>query len=119
LIRVALLMSILAVPRNHEWLERPASEGDLLRGYALGRCLAKAYDKMPFADDAEAAADAYLQMGSFSKPNGLYEQVSNLAGTAGAEATKRSPQANKNLAVFNCIEFYESPKLKALAKKVR
>ena len=119
MIRLALLAAILAIPRNHEWLERPASEADLLRGFALGRCLAKAYEKTSFAVDAEAAADAYLQMGAFSKPEGLPEQVSKLAEASGAEANKRPPPTNKNLAVFNCIEFYESPKLKALVKKAR
>ena len=120
----ALISSIAIAVTNHKGLERPATEGDLLRGYALGRCLENAYKGTPFGADASRAAGAYLEIGSSGAE--AYEATSKAAEIAAVPPppgavihNDEKPGANSgdHLAIFRCLEFYESPKLKQLAKK--
>jgi len=114
-VRWIVLTALLASVPNHVNLDRPANEADLLRAYALGKCLAKAYDQPPFVDDADWSANMYFQMGKLSKGD-PYQDVLKLIPT-----DLKTPTIYENhvIAVHKCIEFYESPGLKAFAKKQR
>jgi hypothetical protein len=113
--RLLLLVAVLAaMPANHVGLERPASEADLLRAFGFGRCLEKAYEKTPFGEDAQRVANAYLQMGKVARPE-VYDQISKLAESL--DASKPSAIGHHNFAIMNCLEFYESAKLKQIAEK--
>jgi hypothetical protein len=113
--KVAVLAALLAtVPSNHVGLERPASEADLLRGFAFARCLEKGYERTPFAEDAGRVADLYFQMGKLAKSE-AYDQMTKLAESQ--DAAKPSVMGHHNFAIMACLEFYESPKLKQFAQK--
>jgi hypothetical protein len=108
-----LLTAIVAMPANHRGLERPASEADLLRAFAFGRCLEKAYAKTPFGEDASQVANGYFEMGKLTR-DGAYEEITKLA--ASVEAAKPPTVGGHNLAIMACLEFYESAKLKQIAQ---
>jgi hypothetical protein len=99
--------------KNHAGLDRPATEADLLRAYALGECLAKTAEKTPFAEDAQRSADLYLQGGRIG--GAAYGEIRK---TVPMDLLKLTSYEGKTVAVFRCIEWYESPKLKALAQKL-
>ena len=112
--RLVLLAAVFsATVVNHPGLDRPASETDLLRAFAFGTCLAKGYDKTPFADDAERSADIYLQGGKLGGDS--YGQIRKAIPT---DLAKPSPYDGHNYAIMKCLEFYESPRLKRLARQV-
>jgi hypothetical protein len=113
--KIVFLATLLAaVPANRMGLERPASEADLLRAYAFGRCLEKAYDKTSFGEDAQCVANAYFQMGKVTRP-GVYDEISKLAKSL--DAAKPTVVGRHNFAIMACLEFYESARLKQLAQK--
>jgi hypothetical protein len=99
--------------KNHVGLDRPATEADLLRAYALGQCLAKTAEKTPFAEDAQRSADVYLQGG---KVGG--DAYGEIRKTLPIDLLKPTSYEGKTVAVFRCIEWYESPQLKALARRL-
>ena len=111
---LALIAVAVAVPANHRNLERPASEADLLRAFAFSRCLEKAYDKTAFGEDAQRVANAYFELGRISKP-AVYEEISKVAESLNAAAP--TIVGHHNFAIMACLEFYESPKLKQLARR--
>jgi hypothetical protein len=109
-----LLAALMAATvKNHPGLERPATEADLLRAYVLGHCLAKASEKTPFAEDAQRSADLYFQGGKVGGE--AYQEIQKAIPS---DLLKPSVYDGKSRAVFRCIEFYESPGLKALARKL-
>lgn len=113
--KIAWFLAALAVvPANHVGLERPASEADLLRAFGFGRCLEKAYDGTPLGEDAQRVANAYFQMGKVTRPE-VYDDIAKLAEAL--DAAKPSVMGHHNFGIMACLEFYESAKLKALAKK--
>ena len=113
--KVAVLAALLAMlPSNHVGLERPASEADLLRGFAFARCLEKGYQKTPFGEDAGRVADLYFQMGKLAKSE-PYDEMTKLAESQ--DPATPSVMGHHNFAIMACLEFYESPKLKQLAQK--
>lgn len=109
-----LLAAIVAMPANHRGLERPASEADLLRAFAFGRCLEKAYEKTPFGEDASRVANGYFEMGKITR-DGVYEDLTKLAESV--DAAKPTTVGGHNLAIMACLEFYESAKLKQIAQR--
>ena len=99
--------------KNHANLDRPASESDLLRAFGFATCVAKAYDKTPFADDAERVADGYRQMGKLGK---AYDEVRSVVDLV--DAAKPTSVGHSNLALMTCLEWYESAKTKRLIREI-
>jgi len=99
--------------KNHANLERPASETDLLRAFGFSACLAKAYEKTPFGDDAERVADGYRQMG---KLGAAYDEVRKAAEAI--DAAKPTIEGHHNFAIMACLEWYENPKTKHLVRQI-
>jgi hypothetical protein len=85
----------------------------VLRAYAFGRCLAKAYDKTPFGEDAERVANAYFHMGKITRAD-AYGEISKVAESL--DAAKPTVMGGYNLAIMACLEFYEGATLKQLVK---
>ncbi len=112
---LVIIAVLFALPSNRVGLERPATEADLLRAFAFGRCLAKAYDKTPFGDDAERVANGYFQMGRLTDQE-PYDRVT--AAAESIDAARPAVQGHANLAIMNCLEFYESPRLKKMAARL-
>lgn len=111
---LGLTALLVGVPANHANLERPASEAELLRAYAFARCLEKAYEKTPFGEDAQRVANAYFELGKVNRPE-VYDQVSKVAESL--DASKPTVVGHHNFAIMACLEFYESAKLKQIARK--
>lgn len=113
LTRLLLFLGIMAIPTNHG-LERHVSEGDLLRGFAFGRCLAAAYPTLIVKDDAIWSAGMYREMGKLDIK--AYEDA---VGLIPKDLEALTVYERHKIAVFKCLEFYESPALKELAKRAR
>jgi hypothetical protein len=99
--------------KNHTNLDRPASETDLLRAFGFSVCLAKAYDKTPFGDDAERVADGYRQMGKLGV---AYDEVRKAAESI--DAAKPTIEGHYNFAIMACLEWYENAKTKHLVREI-
>jgi hypothetical protein len=110
---VSLAFLLAAAVGNHPGLDRPASEADLLRAYAWGECIASAYSKTPFGADAERTADVYLQGG-----HAAGEAYNEIRKAIPHDLDKPSPYDGQNYALMKCLEFYESPALKSLARRL-
>jgi hypothetical protein len=108
-----IVAAVAAGMKNHAGLDRPATEADLLRGYALGECLAKTAEKTPFADDAQRSAALYLEGGKIG--GDAYQEIRNAIPV---DLMKPTSYDGKTVAVFRCIEWYESRNLKTLAAKL-
>ena len=106
-------MLAAATTKNHQGLKRPATEADLLRAYAFSQCVASASDKTAVAEDALRSADLYFQGGKVAGE--AFQEVRKAIPT---DLMKPTPYDGKSIAVFKCIEFYESPNLKALVRKL-
>ncbi|HVZ88586.1 MAG TPA: T6SS amidase immunity protein Tai4 family protein [Polyangia bacterium] len=112
--KIALFAILLAATvRNHPGLERPASEAELLRAYAWAECIATAYEKTPFGADAERSANVYLEGGHAAS-----EAYSRVRRAIPHDLDKPSPYDGQNYALMKCLEFYESPDLKALSRRL-
>ena len=110
---LALAALFVAMPANHANLERLASEADLVRAFAFARCLEKAYEKTPFGEDAQRVANTYFELGKVAIPE-VYDRISKVAESL--DAAKPTTVGGHNLAIMACLEFYESAKLKQLAR---
>jgi hypothetical protein len=117
-IRWALVAALLAIPANYKGLERPASQGDLLRAFAFARCLGSAYEGTQFGADADWVASTYSDMMTATR-NDQYSDATKLAARVAKEGGRPAPYEHKNMAIMWCLEFYESRELKGFAKKVR
>ncbi len=72
-----------------------------LRGYAASYCLSIAYPNTVIANDAQAAAGAYLEMGTHAIED--YEHIREQVMQW--RATPYSSKQNNNLAVMQCLDF--------------
>ncbi len=115
MIKVLMLTAALmaAAVKNHANLDRPATETDLLRAFGFSACLAKAYEKTPFGDDAERVADGYRQMG---KLGAAYDEVRKAAESI--DAAKPTIEGQHNFAIMTCLEWYENSKTKHFVRQV-
>jgi Type VI secretion system (T6SS), amidase immunity protein len=76
-------------------------------------CLAKGYENTSFAEDAERSADIYMQGGKLAGDS--YGQIRKAIPS---DLTTPSPYDGQNYTVMKCLEFYESPQLKRLARRL-
>ena len=115
MIKVLMLAAALMAAglKNHASLDRPATETDLLRAFGFSACLAKAYEKTPFGDDAERVADGYRQMG---KLGAAYDEVRKAAESI--DAAKPTIEGQHNFAIMSCLEWYENAKTKHFVHQV-
>lgn len=108
---IAALLTI-TVHGSRPGLDRRASEADLLRAFAFGSCLGTAYQQTSFGEDAERTADLYMQGGRLG--GDAYLQMRKAIPS---DLAKPSAYDGHNYAIMKCLEFYESEKLKQLARR--
>lgn len=91
-----------------------ATQAELLKKWALCKCLAKAFPKTAVADDASKTAAAYLEFGT--APIESYESLKVLAD----DYLKRpySGSVPSNYDTMKCIDFYESGELEKAARDI-
>lgn len=113
MIKFALLVAvIIASPPNKGSAEHHhLSEADSLRRFAYAECLAKGYEHTPFGGDAEWVADLYRQLGRESRGD-VYQEIRRAAEAV--DPGKPAVVDQRNLAIFACLDFYESAQLKML-----
>jgi Type VI secretion system (T6SS), amidase immunity protein len=89
------------------------SETDLLKNWALARCLSRAFPGSPLEPDAAAAAAGYLERGSVDAA--AYEEIVKLAD----QFLRRtySSQFGQPLQTMKCIDLFHSPELDRVAKR--
>lgn len=85
--------------------ERRVSDPDLLRGYAISRCLAAAYKGESMELDANRSAEAYREAGHEGRA-WVYSELDRLSRDAAAEVP--AGQSIGRLTVMRCMELYES-----------
>lgn len=89
------------------------SQKDLLKNWALSRCLASVYADPAVKGDANATASAYLEFGH--QPMAAYEALDALAGSYARRKLTGSVPSHFN--TMKCIDLYNSRELDALAAK--
>ena len=83
---------------------RKYSQADLLRNYALARCLSRAFPDSQLAPDASATAAGYLERGSVSAD--AYAEIAKLAEEF--LARKYSSLSGQPLQTMKCIDLFHS-----------
>jgi hypothetical protein len=91
---------------------RRVSEPDLLRGYAVSKCLAAAYKGTPMELDANRSAEAYREVGHESRP-WVYSELDRLSAQAAADIP--AGLSTGRLSVMRCIELYESSNIRQVS----
>jgi len=92
---------------------RKVGERDLLRGYAFADCMAVAYKGTPVEKDANRVAEFYREVGRTNR-QAIYEAIDRAARSI--DPARPAKVDNANLAIVNCLEFYEGTALsKAIA----
>jgi Type VI secretion system (T6SS), amidase immunity protein len=84
---------------------RRVPQADLLRGYAMSRCLAAAYKGQSLEKDANRSAEAYREAGKETRV-WVYQELDRLAGEAAVGTP--APTSAGSLTVMTCLELYES-----------
>jgi hypothetical protein len=114
--KIALLVAVMmATPANKGNVDsRHLSETDSLRRFGYAECLAKGYEHTPFGSDAEWVADLYRQLGRESRGD-VYQEIRRAAEAV--DPGKPAVVDKRNLAIFACLDFYESAQLKGLVGK--
>jgi hypothetical protein len=89
------------------------SASQYLKNFALSACIAQAYKSDEVVKDSRAAADGYLQLGSF--PYEAHEEAAALARKFLAKDYQSYSGAK--LVLMKCIDLFNSKELDRLAKK--
>lgn len=114
---VALVVFILPLATVPADVGRSAphsySQAELLRNYALARCLSQAFPGSPLTPDAAASAAGYLERGSVSAD--AYEGIAKLADEF--LARKYSSLSGQPLQTMKCIDLFHSPELDRLVRR--
>jgi Type VI secretion system (T6SS), amidase immunity protein len=114
--RIALaILSLLAASEGVVLVQggRKVGERDLLRGYAFADCMAVAYKGTPVERDANRVAELYREVGRTNR-QAVYKAIDDAASAL--DPARPAKIDNVNLAIMNCLEFYEGTALsKAIA----
>ena len=89
------------------------SEPELLRNWALARCLSRAFPGSPLEHDAAAAAGGYLEYGKVGAD--AYAQTETLVGDFLARTYQS--QSGEALQTMKCIDLFHSPELGRLVRR--
>ncbi|MGO9422331.1 T6SS amidase immunity protein Tai4 family protein [Roseiarcus sp.] len=112
--RLAIVfLAFLVSPTEGRDLLGGVSQGDLLRNWALSRCIAKAFGPGKVKDDANISASAYLEE-IRARPE-VYEEIDSLVTQALARTASGSVKGNYN--TKKCIDLYSSKALRQLIEK--
>src|SRR5208283_1552552 len=108
--RLAIVfLAFLVSPTEGRDLLGGVSQGDLLRNWALSRCIAKAFGPGKVKDDANISASAYLEE-IRARP-----EIDSLVTQALARTASGSVKGNYN--TKKCIDLYSSKALRQLIEK--
>jgi hypothetical protein len=111
---MALLLARAAVPPDNSKPEVPKySQVELLRNYAMARCLSQAFPGSALEPDATATAAGYLERGSVSAD--AYVEIARLADTF--LARKYPSQSGQPLQTMKCIDLFQSKDLNLVVKR--
>jgi hypothetical protein len=89
------------------------SQKDMLKNWALSRCLASVYADPAVKSDANATAAAYLEFGH--QPMAAYEALDALVDSYAKRKLSGSVPSHFN--TMKCIDLYNSKELDVLAGK--
>lgn len=93
--------------------QQPSAQVELLRNWALCRCLAKSAVSEQAGDDATKSAAAYLEAGSSNIET--YESLERLVDTRLKEHRSGSVDASYN--TMKCIDLFRSSELASMAQE--
>jgi hypothetical protein len=111
---IALLLARAAVPADSSKADvAKYSQVELLRNYAMARCLSQAFPGSALEPDATASAAGYLERGSVSAD--AYVEIAKLADSF--LARKYPSQSGQPLQTMKCIDLFQSKDLSLLAKR--
>jgi hypothetical protein len=108
---VALPMTISLDDARADMSSANHGEATLLRGFALARCLGKAFPSI--RADADAAAGGYVERGSSAFE--AYEEIETLA----AEFVERDypSKTGSELSIMKCLDLLDSAELTVLIER--
>ena len=109
----ACLVALLLIDAKAANARVEYSPGQYLKNFALSACIAQAYKSDEVVKDSRAAADGYLQLGSF--PYEAHEEAAALARKFLAKEYQSASGAK--LVLMKCIDLFHSKELDRLAKK--
>jgi hypothetical protein len=110
---IVFLVALLLVDAKAADIRVPYSAIQYLKNFALSACIAQAYKSEEVVKDSRAAADGYLQLGSF--PYEAYEEAAQL-GKKFLAKDYRSFTGDE-LTLMKCIDLFHSKELDRLARK--
>lgn len=108
---VAVIASVILARAVCAQTAAELSQKELLKNWALSRCLATVYADPEVRDDASATAAAYLEFGN--QPMGAYEALDALVDRYARQ--KRSGSVPSQFNTMKCIELFRSNELDSLA----
>jgi hypothetical protein len=109
----AILVALLLIDAEAANARVEYSSGQYLKNFALSACIAQAYKSDEVVKDSRAAADGYLQLGSF--PYEAHEEAAALARKFLAKEYLSFSGAK--LVLMKCIDLFNSKELDRLVKK--
>jgi hypothetical protein len=110
---IVFLVAPLLVGAEAADVRVPYSAIQYLKNFALSACIAQAYKSDEVVKDSRAAADGYLQLGSF--PYEAYEEAALLGKKFLAK--EYLSYTGEQLILMKCIDFFHSKELDRLAKR--
>jgi hypothetical protein len=110
----AAVFMLVALACGSATQEAPSAQAELLRKWALCRCLAKSAVSKEAGEDATKSAAAYLEAGTASIE--IYESLEQLVDVRLQE--KRSGSVNAAYNTMKCIDLYRSKELANLTDQV-
>ncbi len=111
---MAFVFSMATAPADVErFVARKYSQADLLRNYALARCLSQAFPGSPLDPDASASAAGYLERGSVSAD--AYAEIAKLADEFLVH--KYLSLSGQPLQTMKCIDLFHSSDLDRIVRR--
>jgi len=111
---IAFLLSHATAPAEVAKPDAPRySQADLLKNYAIARCLSQAFPGSPLAPDASASAAGYLERGSVNAD--AYVEIAKLADTF--LSRKYPSMSGQPLQTMKCIDLFHSTDLDRIVRR--
>jgi hypothetical protein len=110
---IVSLVALLLVDAKAADVRVPYSGIQYLKNFALSVCITEGYISDEVVKDSRAAADGYLQLGSF--PFAAYEEAASLSKKF--RAKKYLSFTGDELTLMKCIDLFHSNELDRMAKK--
>jgi Type VI secretion system (T6SS), amidase immunity protein len=113
IVAIVFVVAPLLVDAKAADIRVPYSGIEYLKNFALSVCITEGYKSDEVVKDSRAAADGYLQLGSF--PFEAYEEAASLSKKFLAK--KYLSFTGDELTLMKCIDLFHSKELDRLAKK--